>query len=215
MNVIKMNIDDIKSPERNVRIHSKKQIEEFKRSVSMFGQIRPIVIDETNTILCGNGLYETLHQLDYKTVDVYKIEGLSENRKKKLMLADNKIYSLGIDDIDVFDQFIEELSGDLDIPGYDEDILQSMIADAAEVTKQISEYGTIDQDTIRHIQNNQEVKESQISSPLNNGSHEDAQTPKADFERITEDIPPKSSESSTDDSSRFIICPKCGCKIWL
>ena len=39
MNVIKMNIDDIKSPERNVRIHSKKQIEEFKRSVSMFGQI--------------------------------------------------------------------------------------------------------------------------------------------------------------------------------
>lgn len=215
MNVIKMNIDDIKSPERNVRIHSKKQIEEFKRSVSMFGQIRPIVIDETNTILCGNGLYETLHQLDYKTVDVYKIEGLSENRKKKLMLADNKIYSLGIDDIDVFDQFIEELSGDLDIPGYDEDILQSMIADAAEVTKQISEYGTIDQDTIRHIQNNQEVKESQISSPLNNGSHEDAQTPKSDFERITEDIPPESSESSSDDSSRFIICPECGCKIWL
>ncbi len=215
MNVIKMNIDDIKSPERNVRIHSKKQIEEFKRSVSMFGQIRPIVIDETNTILCGNGLYETLRQLDYKAVDVYKIEGLSENRKKKLMLADNKIYSLGIDDIDVFDQFIEELSGDLDIPGYDEDILQSMIADAAEVTKQISEYGTIDQDTIRHIQNNQEVKESRMSSPLNNSSHEDAQTPKADCERITEDIPPESSESSTDDSSRFIICPECRCKIWL
>lgn len=214
MNVIKMNIDDIKSPERNVRIHSKKQIEEFKRSVTMFGQIRPIVIDETNTILCGNGLYETLRQLDYKAVDVYKIDGLSENRKKKLMLADNKIYSLGIDDIDVFDKFIEELSGDLDIPGYDEDILQSMIADAAEVTKQISEYGTIDQDTIQHIKNNQEIKETRMNPPLNN-SHYDEQTAKADCERITEEIPSESSESNSDDSSHFIICPECGCKIWL
>lgn len=210
MYIVKINIDEIKSPERNVRIHSKKQIEEFKRSVEMFGQIRPIVIDDNNTILCGNGLYETLRQLDYRTVDVYKIEGLSENQKKKLMLADNKIYSLGIDDIDVFDQFIEELSGDLDIPGYDENILQSMIADAAEVTKQISEYGTIDQDTIRHIQNNREIKENRMNLSSNNGYYEDEQP----SEHATENITPKSSDSS-DDSSRFIICPECGCKIWL
>ena len=60
MKVIKKALSDLRKPERNVRIHSDKQITEFKRSIEMFGQIRPIVIDEAGTILAGNGLYEAL-----------------------------------------------------------------------------------------------------------------------------------------------------------
>lgn len=209
MKIISMNLAELRVPDRNMRIHSKKQIEEFKRSVQMFGQIRPIVADENNVILCGNGLYMTLKEMGQETVDVYKVAGLSENQKKKLMMADNKIYGLGIDDIDVFDQFINELKDDLDIPGYDEEILQSMIADAEEITEKISEYGTIDHDTIETLQENHERKEMKMQqqsepSALNQTTEEGPKSP------ATND-----KDTPSDNNRAFVICPDCGCKIWL
>ena len=211
MNVISMNIDELHIPERNMRIHTKKQIEEFKRSVTMFGQIRPIVVDENNVILCGNGLYETLKSMEYTTVDVYKITNLTENQKKKLMMADNKIFGLGIDDISVFDQFINELKDDLDIPGYEEDVLLSMIADAEEVTERISEYGMLEPSVAQAIQNNREIKEERMqqSVPPATNPQPDTQTPQ------TVNTPTTTEEPSSEPERPFVICPECGCKIWL
>ena len=60
MNVVKKPLAELRRPERNVRMHTDKQLKEFRRSVEMFGQIRPIVIDEGGVILAGNGLFETL-----------------------------------------------------------------------------------------------------------------------------------------------------------
>ena len=139
MKIVKMKISELKSPEKNIRIHTDKQIKEFERSVKMFGQIRPIVVDENNVILCGNGLYATLLKMGVDTADVYKVQNLTENQKKKLMIADNKIYGLGIDDLDTFNKFLNDLSDDLDIPGFDEEILKSMVAEAEDVTEKISE----------------------------------------------------------------------------
>ena len=58
MKVIKKRLDDLKHPEKNVRIHSEQQIRELKRSLEKFGQTRALVVDENNVILIGNGLYE-------------------------------------------------------------------------------------------------------------------------------------------------------------
>lgn len=82
----KKKLADLKRPERNVRMHTDKQIKEFRRSLEMFGQIRPIVIDENNVMLAGNGLYETMLTMDYKEADCYVVTGLSENEKKNLCL---------------------------------------------------------------------------------------------------------------------------------
>lgn len=212
MNVISMAISDVKLPERNVRIHAAKQIEEFKRSVKMFGQIRPIVVDENNVILCGNGLYETLKQLNYSSVDVYKVEGLSEANKKKLMLADNKIYGLGIDDIDVFDQFINELKDDLDIPGYDSDVLQSMVSEAEEITEKIADYGTVADEVKDVLNRNGERKEYLI----NNRQEEEITIPSVTKKAVfphRNNAEPLTTER--EDSDKYIVCPKCGEKIWL
>lgn len=127
----------LKHPEKNVRIHSEQQIRELKRSLEKFGQTRALVIDENNIILIGNGLYEAMVSLGYQEATVYVKAGLSENDKKKLMIADNKTYALGIDNLETLNEFLEELQGDLDIPGYDEEILQQMVADADEVTEEI------------------------------------------------------------------------------
>ena len=145
MNSITMKLTDMVRPEKNVRIHTEQQLREFERSVKMFGQIRPIVVDEKNVILAGNGLYETLLRMGYEEALVYQYTDLTENQKKKLMIADNKIFSLGIENLDTLNSFLEDLQGDLDIPGFDSEILKQMVSDAEEVTEKLSEYGTLDE----------------------------------------------------------------------
>ena len=158
MKTIKKNISDLKAPERNMRIHTKKQIEEFIRSIHMFGQIRPVVVDENNVILAGNGLVEALQTMGEIQADTLVMKNLSENQKKKLMIADNKIFNLGIENLETLNAFLEDLHEDLDIPGFDEEILKAMVADGEEITQKISEYGTLDEDEIKVIQESGERK---------------------------------------------------------
>ena len=153
MKIITMKLADLIKPEKNVRIHTEQQLKEFRRSIKMFGQIRPIVVDENNVILAGNGLYDTLISMGAETADVYKYDNLTENQKKKLMIADNKIFSLGIENLDTLNSFLEDLSDDLDIPGFDEEILKQMVSEAEDVTEKLSEYGTLDDEEIENIKN--------------------------------------------------------------
>ena len=120
MKISTIRIADLKRPERNVRIHPEKQIRELVRSVQMFGQTRPMVVDESFTVLVGNGLMTALERMGAETADCYVIPNLTEAEKLKLMLADNQIQRLGIDDADAFDQIIAELGADVDVPGYDD-----------------------------------------------------------------------------------------------
>lgn len=173
MKQLTMKLKDLVRPERNIRIHTEKQLEEFERSVRMFGQIRPIVVDENNTILAGNGLYETLLRMNREDALVYKYEDLTEAQKKKLMIADNKIFSLGIENLDTLNEFLEELSGDLDIPGFDEEILKQMVADADEITEKIAEYGTLDEDEVQKIKEANERREQREAT----GSTAQSETP--------------------------------------
>ena len=57
MEIITMKLVDLVKPEKNVRIHTEQQLKEFQRSVKMFGQIRPIVVDENNVILAGKQIW--------------------------------------------------------------------------------------------------------------------------------------------------------------
>lgn len=211
MKQLTLKLSELVRPERNIRIHTEKQLEEFERSVRMFGQIRPIVVDEKNTILAGNGLYETLLRMGEEQALVYKYEDLTESQKKKLMIADNKIFSLGIENLDTLNEFLEELNGDLDIPGFDEEILKQMVADADEVTEKISEYGTLDEEEIQQIK---EANEKREQKELESASEEGKAI-------VQTDLPQQGGQSATIESPesaetrRFVICPKCGEQIWL
>lgn len=211
MKQLTLKLSELVRPERNIRIHTEKQLEEFERSVRMFGQIRPIVVDEKNTILAGNGLYETLLRMGEEQAFVYKYDDLTESQKKKLMIADNKIFSLGIENLDTLNEFLEELNGDLDIPGFDEEILKQMVADADEVTEKISEYGTLDEEEIQQIKEANEKREQKELESVSEEGKAIVQT----------DLPQQGGQSATMESPesaetrRFVICPKCGEQIWL
>ena len=202
MKIVRKKLTDLKTPEKNVRIHSEKQVKEFVRSLESFGQIRPIVIDEGNTILAGNGLYAALMAKGESSADCYVVTGLSENEKKKLMLADNKIYSLGVDDMDVFEEFLRDLGDDLEIPGYDLELLETITADMNDVDEMMSGYGTVSEDTKQQIATTAEKYEAQ----------------EAVHAEAAEEIHPAEPTPGTPPGElpkRFIQCPECGHKIWL
>lgn len=217
MKVIKKRLDDLKHPEKNVRIHSEQQIRELKRSLEKFGQTRALVVDENNVILIGNGLYEAMVSLGYQEASVYVKTELSENDKKKLMMADNKTYALGIDNLDTLNEFLEELQGDLDIPGYDEEILQQMVADADEVTEKISEYGTLDESEIQKIKEANEKREQKAAAAeiSDNNSENSSENPNTSDNQSSERQNTTETEPEITETRKFVICPNCGEKIWL
>ena len=217
MKVIKKRLDDLKHPEKNVRIHSEQQIRELKRSLEKFGQTRALVVDENNVILIGNGLYEAMVSLGYQEASVYVKTELSENDKKKLMIADNKTYALGIDNLDILNEFLEELQGDLDIPGYDEEILQQMVADADEVTEKISEYGTLDESEIQKIKEANEKREQKAAAAeiSDNNSENSSENPNTSDNQSSERQNTTETEPEITETRKFVICPNCGEKIWL
>ena len=211
MEVITMKLADLIKPEKNVRIHTEQQLKEFRRSVKMFGQIRPIVVDENNVILAGNGLYDTLIAMGKETADVYRYNNLTENQKKKLMIADNKIFSLGIENLETLNSFLEDLQGDLDIPGFDEEILRQMVSDAEDITDKLSEYGTLDDKEIQSIKESGDRKEQHIKK-IESGQEDTETVP-----QLTALLQQKVEQYNEDTAEvkRFVICPKCGEKIWL
>lgn len=201
-----MKIAELHAPEKNVRVHTEAQIKEFEKSIRMFGQLRPIVVDENNTILAGNGLCVTLQRMGIEEADVYVMEGLTEAQKKKLMIADNKIFQLGVENMDVLNEFLEDLHGDYDIPGFDEDVLRQMMADTDEIDAQISGYGTIDPEEVRQMRERAERRE-QEQRTAGTENAEEAPAPAGQTE---------GSEGDPGNTERpFVICPNCGEKVWL
>lgn len=199
MKIQKIKLTELKPLEQNVRKHSDKQIIELIRSVEQFGQTRAIVVDEKNNILIGNGLFMAMMQAGLDEAFIYRKRGLSEIEKKKLILADNKTYSLGADDYENIESYLEEItaSGDFEIAGFDEDMLRNLMRDADEVLADVQNYGVLDQSVIEH---KQQVAESR----------EQAQ-PEQVSEQVSEQVNPQATpQEQPEYAVETIVCPNCG-----
>ena len=89
MKIELVKISDLKINPKNTRFHTQKQLDELVRSYEKFGQIRPVVIDEAGIIWCGNGFYEALKNAGYSELYALRKTNMTDDDKKKLMLADN------------------------------------------------------------------------------------------------------------------------------
>ena len=199
MKVVKKKIADLHMPQKNIRRHTDKQIAEYIRSIEMFGQIKPLVVAEDGEILAGNGLYIALKQMGREECDCYVIEGLTQAERKKLMLADNRVYELGITDADMLDSIVRELGGDFDVPGWDSDLLEMLAASIEETNDAIESYGEFSESEVRAMANrkHEEHVPGQPAVPMA--------------------AAPAQSEQTTDaeQPERYVICPKCGERICL
>jgi hypothetical protein len=190
-----VNIDLLVTPELNTRIHPEKQINEIRRSLQKWGQYKNVVIDDKYSVLAGNGLVDAMRLEGMKKVWVVILHDLSENDKKKLMMADNKTAGLGVDNLNNIEQIIHDLAGDFDIPGFDDEVLNSICAASEEISLALEDYGKATDENLAVIEahagaNNQEEE-----------SGEEAETA----------IVPEAQA----DGRQSVICPKCGAEIWL
>jgi len=213
MDIVKVKLADLKLAEENVRMHPKRQIEEYRRSLSMFGQTKNAVIDENNNVLIGNGLVMAAREEGWEEIAAIKRTDLTENQKLKLMVSDNKIFGLGVDNLDTIDTIFERLHDDLNIPGYDEETLKTMIADTETVTAEIGNYGKLTPDEVRDIQNRPEPRTPTMPTPPAQTEQAASTLPHNDSDNNTAE--PESRLLENEENSILIQCPKCGEKHWL
>lgn len=90
MEIIEVNISEIKLYEKNTKIHSKEQIKNVSESIEQFGWQQPIVIDKNKIIIIGHCRYLAAKRLKLKTVPCAIAENLTDEQVKKLRLIDNK-----------------------------------------------------------------------------------------------------------------------------
>ena len=107
MEIVVRKLSELKQNEENIRMHPDTQIREYVRSLEKNGQLKLIVIDEDNVIWIGNGLYQAMMKAGWDEARCLVKRGLTRQQKIKMMMADNRIFDLGVDDMSVFDTIIK------------------------------------------------------------------------------------------------------------
>jgi len=192
MEIIKINPNELKAHESNVKVHSEKQVQELAKSLVQFGQIRPVIIDENNVILCGHGLVKAAISLGATDVDAMVMKGLSEVKKKKLLLADNKLADLGTYDYDAIDDIINSLEGDFDIPGYDSDTLEEMYGISSVNEEEVKTITSLPKEGVKVAEESHTPSQTVINN---------VEQKKAEVEQVLA------------QEKKYIICPNCGQRI--
>lgn len=122
MKIEKVNIQELISPAYNPREITPEEMEKLKNSITEFGYVDPIIVNEVNNhIVGGNQRYEALKELGYDEVDVVYVHEEDPNREKALNIALNKIS--GEWDFSKLGEIFEEMKVegfDVDLTGFEE-----------------------------------------------------------------------------------------------
>lgn len=109
-------------------------VEQIRASVRRLGQYRPIVVRDTGTqlvILAGNHTTQALEDEGAAAVRAEVIE-CSDDEARRINLADNRLAELGgYDDADLA-ALLQELDGDFDGTGWDQDDLDALLDEPPE-----------------------------------------------------------------------------------
>ena len=113
MQIVNININDIKEYENNAKIHTDEQIEQIVTSIERYGNNDPIAIDENNVIIEGHGRYLALKRLGVEKVPVIKLEHLTEEQKREYILVHNKLTMNTGFDLDILEQELDKIEFDM------------------------------------------------------------------------------------------------------
>ena len=94
----------------NPRVHTSRQIKQIARSISVFGFLIPIIIDEAGRVLVGVGRLMAARDLDCSEVPTIQVTHLSEAQKKAFAIADNQLATIAKWNDPVLAEQLKELS---------------------------------------------------------------------------------------------------------
>jgi len=114
----------------NSRKHSDEQVAQIAASIKEFGWTNPILVDGDNGLIAGHGRLLAARKLGMDKVPVIELVHLSENQKKALIIADNKLALNSDWDTELLTVELQELleqDYDLDLLGFDKDELDALL----------------------------------------------------------------------------------------
>ena len=118
-------ISSLKSHSKNPNKHPQNQLAELKNSLDQFDQIKNIVVWR-NKVIAGNGLLEAAKSQNRETIQVQDVSDWPEEKAIKFMISDNRLADMAIMDDDLLSGLLLDFDEPLDIPGIDEDFLDSL-----------------------------------------------------------------------------------------
>lgn len=75
----------------NPRTHSKKQIEQLKKSIREFGFVRPVLLDAEDGIIAGHGSTLAAIELGMSDIPTVRVDHFSPAQLRAYVIADNKL----------------------------------------------------------------------------------------------------------------------------
>lgn len=128
--------DDLIPYINNSRTHSEPQVNQIASSIKEFGFTNPVLIDEDGGIIAGHGRLMAARKLGIDEVPTITLVGLTKAQKKAYVIADNQLAlnsGWDLDQLRVEVERLSELDFDLDLLGFDSDVLNKLLDIDAEL----------------------------------------------------------------------------------
>lgn len=134
-------VDALTRFDRNARTHSEAQVAQLASSIKEFGFTNPVLIDEGNVIIAGEGRVLAAKKLMLATVPCVVLAGLSQEQKAAYVIADNKLAMNSDWDLDKLRSEImdlNELGLDMSLTGFDPVEINGLFDDPNDDTGDVS-----------------------------------------------------------------------------
>ena len=118
MEIVELNVKELKPYAKNAKKHPKEQVEHIANSLREFGWKQPVVIDRDNVIIAGHGRVLAAKKLGWDRIPVLYADDLTEDQIKAFRLADNKTAESDWD-IDLLLPEIDDIDLDMSLFGFD------------------------------------------------------------------------------------------------
>ncbi len=160
MQVEEVFVDELIPDQDNARKHNIRNIEAIKASLRAFGQQKPIVVNEDNVVIAGNGFLMAASQLGWKTIKVVRT-ALSDAEAAAYAIADNRTAELAEWDTYNLTKTLQDMEQGLQgVTGWSSEEMQGILrrSDNGDVYKPIlaPEFSK-DMVTSRHMDRAQDV----------------------------------------------------------
>jgi len=119
----------------NSRTHDNNQVKQIAGSIKEFGFTNPLLIDEQGGIIAGHGRLMAADLLGIDEVPTITLKGLTEAQRKAYVIADNQLAlnaGWDLDNLKVEIDRLTELDFDVDLLGFDDDFLSSLLDEPTE-----------------------------------------------------------------------------------
>ena len=129
MKVERVAISTMINDPNNARKHDAKNIMAIKGSLAKFGQQKPIVVNDKNIVIAGNGTLQAASEIGWTEIDIVRSD-LDGFNATAYGLADNRTSELAAWDSDALNSTLEALkSVNFDLPAIGFDDFKEFVPD--------------------------------------------------------------------------------------